>query len=108
MLGEGARQPIRLLDEPRQPAPAPGGAGGVARRRRQANICSPLVRSRLLRADCDVVLDVRSEALRAAGRALDLAGRQSEHLAELADRPSRAEGGEGRYQGSVGAPEALV
>ena len=138
MLGEVARQHVGLVAQPRQPRPAAGQAlrallrarpgmrvlGGIAaidprqpllrrHRERGARVGVQPRRRRAPGLDPERVLDVRRhpadrERLRPAGDALELGGRQPEDLAELADRPARAEGREGRHQRRVLAPVAVV
>ena len=89
VLGEVAGQAVGLVAQARQPAPAPA----------------------LLLAEAvgDVALHlVRRPRLGAARHALELPRREAEDLAELADRPARAEGRERRHQRRVLAPVALV
>ena len=95
VLGQVARQPVGLPRPARQPRPAPGtplGAPGRwrCRRPRRSSTVAP-GRSSWETSWCD-------EVLRAARHALDLAGGQAQHLAQLADRPARAVGGEGGHQ----------
>src|SRR5271154_7270642 len=98
-------KPISLLDQALQPAPALRAA---PLRLRPALACDG---ASALQPSREVVLRTglgRSIPVRAAGQALDLPGGQAEDLAELADRPPRAEGREGRDQRRVIAPAAIV
>ena len=85
VLGEMAWQPVRLLDQLRQPAPA-----------------------RRARARGGDGLRVSAPGLSAPSCALDLTGGQPEDLAQLANRPARAERRKGRHQRCTIAPVALV
>ena len=90
VLGEMARQPLRLGGQPREPRPAAGPPPFAQRR-------------------VDVAVDVaRRPALAAARDALDLARRQAERLAELADRAAGAVGREGRDERRALAAVDLV
>ena len=92
VLGEVARQPPGLAGEAREPAPARGA------------------RPRLAEDLGDVALDLVAAGVDVGhlGDPLDLARRQPEHLAEVADGAARTVGGEGRDQRRALAPVALV
>ena len=83
VLGEVARQPLGLRDQAREPRPA-------------------------LRARRQLVLRGTGVVLGRARHALDLTGGQAQHLAQLADRPARAERREGRHQRRALGAEVLV
>ena len=85
VLGEMTWQPVCLLDQLRQPAPACRGRSGGGD-----------------------ALRVSAPRLGSPSCALDLAGGQPEDLAQLADSPARAERRKGRHQRGVIAPVALV
>ena len=137
VLREVAREPVRLVAQPRQPLPAPrqrGVAllgrvlvvgvlgtyrhrlplgGGHGERRGHPRVRVVDGRRRTARLQPQRALHVARDALHRprlgpAGGALQLARRQPEHLPELPDRAARAEGRERRHQRRALAPVALV
>ena len=138
VLGEVARQPVRLVAQPREPRPAarqrrapplvararlavirPAPVdhrlplGRRHRERRLARVRVDHRRRRPARLQPERRLDVGGDAphrprLGPAGDPLELAGRQPEHLAQLADRPARAERRERRDERRAVAPVAVV
>ena len=138
VLGEVARQPVGLVAQPRQPRPAAGQrraavlvvAAALARvrpaavdhrlplghrhrERRAARVRVVHRRRRPARLQPERRLDVRRHAahrprLGPARDALELARRQPEHLAELADRAARPERRERGDQRRALAPVAVV
>ena len=92
MLGDVARQPERLPREARRARPSARRARALPERARE------------------VALDLSRcpKAVGAARDTLDLARRQPEHLAELADRAARAKAREGRDERRAVAAVALV
>ena len=137
VLGEVARQPVGLVAQPRQPRPAAGQRGAAAlvagprlvvvgppavdhrlplggrHRERRARVRIDQRRRRAARLQPERRLDVGRHAahrprLGPARDALELARRQPEHLAQLADRPARAERRERRHQRRALAPVAVV
>ena len=84
----------------------PGDLGGQERERAEASIVGPLGhagQARHLGAD-----GLRVVAVGGAGQTVQVGSGQSEHLAELADRPARAVGGERGDQRRSIAAVALV
>ena len=90
VLGEMARQAVGLVGELDEPLPAPGPPPGPER-------------------EVDVAVDLeRRPALAAARDALDLARRQPQRLADLADRAARAVRRKGGDERRALRPVALV
>ena len=137
MLGEMAREPIGLVAQPRQPRPAAGQRGAPAlvagacfavvgplavdhrlplggrHRERRARVRVDQRRRRAARLQPERRLDVGRHAphrprLRPARHPLELARRQPQDLAQLADRPARAERRERGHQRRALAPVAVV
>ena len=137
VLGEVARQPVGLVAQPRQPRPAAGqrraaalvgGALLVAvgpaavdhrmplggrHRERPARVRVDHRRRRPAGLQPERRLDIGGHAahrprLGPARDALELTRRQPEHLAQLADRPARAERRERGHQRRALAPVAVV
>ena len=89
VLGQVSRQPVRLSCQPRQPRPAAG----------------QLAATRAVDVGADLL---RTPSLAAARDPLDLARRQTQHLAELTDRAPGAVGGERGDQRRAVMAVALV
>ncbi len=99
----GDDHPTRVL---REVARQPGDLGGQERERAEASIVGPLGhagQARHLGAD-----GLRVVAVGGAGQTVEVGRGQSEHLAELANRPARAVGGERGDQCRSIATVALV